>query len=212
MSDTRNFNQQYGVPMAIYQERYRALDPEEVSRRSGVPYDSGLSVFSMTVLGFDLLVSWPEFSLKPLDVRCPSVLCGNAAQILLIRYLIKGTKAEPAGAFIPYREIPWGEVYDKNFQGRCRARLAYSYSGKLDVFDRACRSLGGVPVKKGDAAFDLRFIPGVTVRLILWSGDEEFPPQSQWLFSDNTPLAFSAEDVAGMGDVIIGALKEMSKR
>jgi hypothetical protein len=72
--------------------------------------------------------------------------------------------------------------------------------------------LGGVPVKKGDAAFDLRFIPGVTVRLILWSGDEEFPPQSQWLFSDNTPLAFSAEDVAGMGDVIIGALKEMSKR
>jgi hypothetical protein len=43
MSDTRNFNQQYGVPMAIYQERYRALDPEEVSRRSGVPYDSGLS-------------------------------------------------------------------------------------------------------------------------------------------------------------------------
>ena len=212
MSDTRNFNQQYGVPMAIYQERYRALDPEEVSRRSGVPYDSGLSVFSMTVLGFDLLVSWPEFSLKPLDVRCPSVLCGNAAQILLIRYLIKGTKAEPAGAFIPYREIPWGDVYDKNFQGRCRARLAFGFGNTLESFKKACEALGGIPHDKGDASYDLPVLPGLTVRLILWSGDDEFPPQSQWLFSDNMPLAFTAEDVACMGDVIIGALKEMAKK
>ena len=72
--------------------------------------------------------------------------------------------------------------------------------------------MGGVPLEKGDAAYDLRFVPGVTVRLILWSGDEEFPPQSQWLFSDNTSLAFTAEDVACMGNVIIGALKEMAKK
>lgn len=212
MDETRNPNQQYGVPLAIYQERYRALDPEEISRRSGVPYDSSLNVFSMTVMGFDLLASWPEFTLKPQDVRCPSVLCGDEVQILLIRYLIEGSKAEPTGAFFSYRELPWGEVYDQNFQGRCRARLAHGFNGKLDVFKKACQYLGGVPIKKGDAAYDLRFIPGVTIRLILWSGDEEFPPQSQWLFSDNTPLAFTAEDVACMGDVIIGSLKEMAKR
>jgi len=32
------------------------------------------------------------------------------------------------------------------------------------------------------------------------------------LFSDNTPLAFSAEDVAVIGDTVIGALKETAKR
>ncbi len=213
MDETRNPNQQYGVPLAIYQQRYKTLDPEDISRRTGVIYDAARGVFPLTVLGFQIDAAWPEYSLTPRSPDiCPGELYGDKAQILLIRYLIEGTKAETAGTFIPYRELPWGDVYDQNFQGRCRARLAFGFNGKLDAFKKACHSLGGVPLKKGDASYDLRFVPGVTVRLILWSGDEEFPPQSQWLFSDNTPLAFTAEDVACMGDVIIGALKEMAKK
>ena len=38
--------------------------------------------------------------------------------------------------------------------------------------------------------------------MILWEGDEEFPPSSQILFSDNFPVSFQAEDMAVMGDVI----------
>ena len=46
---------------------------------------------------------------------------------------------------------------------------------------------------------------------ILWEGDDEFPPSSQILFSDNFPVSFQAEDMAVMGDVIIGALKAFGK-
>mgnify|MGYP000594588565 CR=1 FL=1 len=35
--------------------------------------------------------------------------------------------------------------------------------------------------------------------MILWEGDEEFPPSSQILFSDNFPVSFQAEDMAGYG-------------
>jgi hypothetical protein len=41
--------------------------------------------------------------------------------------------------------------------------------------------------------------------------DDEFPPSAQFLFSDNTPAAFNAEDLAAVGDVIIGTLKEISR-
>ena len=47
--------------------------------------------------------------------------------------------------------------------------------------------------------------------MILWEGDEEFPPSSQILFSDNFPVSFQAEDMAVMGDVIIGSLKAYLK-
>ena len=47
--------------------------------------------------------------------------------------------------------------------------------------------------------------------MILWEGDEEFPPSSQILFSDNFPISFQAEDMAVMGDVIIGSLKSFCK-
>ena len=56
-------------------------------------------------------------------------------------------------------------------------------------------------------AFDIPFINGLTVRLIVWEGDDEFPPSSQILFSDNFPNAFTAEDIAVTGDIILDAMK-----
>jgi hypothetical protein len=50
---------------------------------------------------------------------------------------------------------------------------------------------------------------GVVCRLIVWSPDEEFPPSAQFLFSDNTPAAFNAADLAAVGDVVIEALLEV---
>jgi hypothetical protein len=42
--------------------------------------------------------------------------------------------------------------------------------------------------------------------MIIWTGDEEFRPSAQILFSDNTPVAFSAEDAAVVGEVMIAAM------
>lgn len=211
MSDQKLNNQKIEVPLGIYKERYAKLDPEEVTRRTGVPFDR--SYFTMTVLGFTLRAAWPEFSLEPADREsCPCSLYSNEGAILSLRYLLEGRRAEATGTWLPYRELPWGDVYDQNFQGRCIKRLAFGFGFKLDTFKKACEALGGTPHDKGDVSYDLQFIPGVTVRLILWSGDDEFPPQSQFLFSDNTPLAFTAEDVAVIGDVTIGAMKEIAKK
>ncbi|MDR0839053.1 MAG: DUF3786 domain-containing protein, partial [Oscillospiraceae bacterium] len=60
----------------------------------------------------------------------------------------------------------------------------------------------------GDASADLPLTGGITARLILHSGDEEFPPDAQILFSDNVSAAWDAEDLAVMGEVMISALKE----
>ena len=50
-------------------------------------------------------------------------------------------------------------------------------------------------------------MPGYEIRLIVWEGDEEFPPNAQILFSDNFPEAFSAEDRTVVGDMVITDLK-----
>ena len=213
MELTPDPNQLYGVPLSIHQERYRALDPQEAARRTGAPFDEAAGRFTLTALGYTIHAAWPEYSLTPEDPEaCPRELYGTKGQILLIRYLLEGKFSPSGGAFIPYRELPWGEVYEKQFTGRCITRLAFGFGAKLDVFAKACEALHGVKYTKADVSYDLAFLPGLTIRLLLWAGDDEFPPQSQWLFSDNLPQAFSAEDVAVMGDVINGALKEISKK
>ena len=213
MDEKKELGQQLGAPLAIYQARYEALEPSEVTARTGIPFDPANKTFTVPVLGHTVHAAWPDFMLAPGDPHaCPRALYDGEALILVIRYLIEGSRAAPGGTWLPYRELPWGEVYDRNFQGRCVKRLAFGFGSKLEAFAKACEVLGGVRQQKGDVSYDLEFVPGVTVRLILWTGDDEFPPQSQWLFSDNTPLAFSAEDVAVIGDTVINALKEVAKK
>ena len=72
--------------------------------------------------------------------------------------------------------------------------------------------LGAKKLDLGDASYEFEFMNDLFVRFILWEGDEEFPPSSQILFSDNFPIAFSAEDMAVVGDISIGLLKTLEKQ
>jgi len=49
------------------------------------------------------------------------------AQILLLRYITDGDYMEPSRSLFSYRDLPWGEVYYRQFYGRCVARLARIY-------------------------------------------------------------------------------------
>ena len=89
-------------------------------------------------------------------------------------------------------------------------RLAFSYGNKLEAFLNACEKLGARKVSAADAAYEFEVFPGYYVQFLLWAGDEEFPPSSQILFSDNFPVGFHAEDLVVVCDVILNTLKQIS--
>ena len=67
--------------------------------------------------------------------------------------------------------------------------------------------LGAQKLKYGDAGYELELLPGYAMRLIVWAGDDEFPPNSQILYSDNFAEGFSAEDRVVAGDILISVVK-----
>lgn len=202
------------IPFEHYLEAFRKADPMEIAERCGVPYDENKGVFSIRLMGVNYMVAWPSYDIQheeeerigyyPLETRAN-------ARILLLRFLTEGGAAPTTGKFLTYREVPWGEVYFKQFQGRCLFRLAFGFGNKLQVFRQIMERVGASPIGSGDAGYDLEFMPGLQVRLILWEGDDEFPPSAQILFSDNFPVAFTqGEDMAVVGDVTIDMLKALS--
>ena len=191
-----------GVPLAIYRRRFAAMVPEEMSAKSRVAYADG--VFSMTLMGRPVKVTWPQMEVIYADSGEEP---RGSIQILLPRLILEGSIVPSTGKMLAYTEMPWGEVYGAQFKGRCIMRLAGSFGNAPEKFASACKALGGTEAKGGDAAFDIPFLPGLTVRLIIWEGDDEFAAASQILFSDNFPTAFSAEDIAVVGDVLIDAMK-----
>lgn len=52
----------------------------------------------------------------------------------------------------------------------------------LDAFARAARALGGAPLALGDAAYAFAVLPQVSVAVVVWQGDDEFPASYRVLF------------------------------
>lgn len=197
------------MPWEHYTEQYQNADPKEISQRLAIPYDEEKQAFTLTFFGTEYQITYPDFQIThtPDLVGIYPLEDMIYAKILTIRFLLNGNVSTGTGAYKTYREMPWGEVYLRQFDGRCIKRLAFSYGNRLADFRNIMEHINAVPVKYGDAAYEVEIFPEYKVRMILWEGDEEFPPSSQILFSDNFPLSFQAEDMAVMGDVIIGTLK-----
>ncbi len=188
------------VPFEHYLELYRKADPEEMSARTGIPYENGC--FRIRLLGTEYRAAYPAFQPEP---EPPMWECS----LLMIRFLLKGAKAEGTGKYLTFREMPWGEVYDRQFHGRCVQRLARNYGNRPDDFAAAMESLGARKISAGDAGYEIELTDGFWIRFMIWNGDEEFPASAQILFSDNFAAAFEAEDLVAACDVILGMLKRI---
>ena len=64
-------------------------------------------------------------------------------------------------------------------------------------------------LNKAYAGYRLEFMKGLYVDILLWAGDDEFPPSAQILFNDNFVPAFTAEDIAVVGEALIARIKEI---
>lgn len=194
------------VPFEHYVELYRKLNPEEAATRTGVRYDAQSGCFQLRFLYENYRLYWPEYRI---DCENPDALAMSSipAQILLIRHLLEGCASVGSGSFLPYREMPWGDVYLTPFTGRCLKRAAFSFGTRLEAFKAAVAKTSAIPIHHGDAAYQFELLPGYDIRLIVWEGDEEFPPNAQILFSDNFPQSFSAEDRTVSSELIITDIK-----
>ncbi|MDR0722928.1 MAG: DUF3786 domain-containing protein [Treponema sp.] len=205
-------NQKEDVPFFHYLGIYKTLDPAAIARRCALSFDPAASAFALRFMGTDYRVAFPDFALQDPQGKPAS---NKAEQILLLHYLCEGTYVEPQGKQCSYQEIPWGEVYYQNFKGRCITRLAYTFGKDLPGFRRVMEetpALHAEPLAQGDAGYRFEFITGLYMSFLVWAEDEEFPPSAQILFDDNVAFAFTAEDIAYAGEVIIKRLKGIREK
>lgn len=202
------------IPLEHYLEEYRKIDPKEAALRCGVPYDEEKQQFHIRLMGYHYLVAHPEFAIQKEQEEEEGaflLLDSVPAKIIVLRFLISGQAVKSSGKYLTYREVPWGEVYFRQFEGRCLMRLKFSFGFKLEQFSAAMEKMGARKIAMGDVAYEFEFINGLHVRFILWAGDDEFPPSSQILFEDNFPYAYQAEDLAVVGDISINTLKALTR-
>ena len=197
-------NHKEEVPFAHYVQRFRELDPmEAVSWIKDVKWDR--KEFGLTLLNRAYAISHPDYAIRALD---GGALPPLPTQTFLLRYLLDVKVAAWMGEWKTFREMPWGEMYNAPYTGRVLKRAAFTFGTRLEAFRAACEKLGGTPVSHGDAGYEFTLIGNYKMRILVWEGDDEFPPSAQILYSDNFAASFTAEDRVVAADILIATIKD----
>ena len=196
-------NHKEEVPFAFYADKFCDLNPADaVERLSDVRWDG--SEFTVSLLGRRFAIAHPDYAIRALDGGAVPPL---PAQTFLLRYLLESKDVAWSGEWKTFREMPWGEMYIKPYTGRVLTRAAFTFGTRLAAFRTAAEKIGGLPLPNGDAGYQFDLIGGYRMRILVWEGDEEFPPNAQVLYSDNFAGGFAAEDRVVAGDILISTVK-----
>lgn len=197
-------NHKEGVPFEYYLGLFEKMDPQEAVARTGAAFDG--AAFTLRLVNAEYTITWPNYSISA-DREDAFALHALPGQTFLLRWLLEGKRMPAKGEYKTFREMPWGELYIQPFTGRCLTRSAFTFGTRVAKFAAAMEKLGATKLPYGDAGYELELMPGYAMRLIVWEGDDEFPPNSQILYSDNFADSFSAEDRVVAGDILITVVK-----
>jgi hypothetical protein len=132
-------------------------------------------------------------------------------KILLCHYLLHASGESPTGELITFREIPDGHFYFDAFQRRARDPFLATFGKHPERFRRCAQVLGGQPVATGDVGRSFQVLPQVAIQLVLWDGDEEFPPDAGILFDASIQRRLCAEDIAVLSGMLVYRLMGVAR-
>ena len=191
-------NHKEEVPFSFYEEKFKGLDPADVvARLPFVTFDG--AAFRLTLLGTEYTITWPEYTIAPVPAL--------PVQTFLLRRLLEGTNKVWLRTWKTFREMPWGEMYNTPYTGRVLTRAAFTFGFKLGKFAAACEKLGGRKLSHGDEGYEFDFFGPFKIQILMWAGDDEFPPNAQVLYTENFADCFAAEDRVVAGDILITQIK-----
>lgn len=180
-------------------EALRRVGDYELVLRSGCVRDADGNLL-VPFFWREYLVSGDDFSVRQADTGEP---VSSFIQSLLLTYLVTADGTPPSGRWIGFRELPEGLFYAQAFQGYAGDRLARELAGGLDALRYAAKKLGGEPIGLGDAGYAFVIFPRLSLAVVYWEGDDEFPSRAQVLFEDTAAHYMPTDGLAILGSRLV---------
>jgi hypothetical protein len=189
------------------QAKLRVSDRAVIAERSGatIDHDGNLRV---AFLQREYVIDHAEWSVTYADGGAvpPSIM-----QSLILTYLYTADGTPPIDRWVGFRELPSGLFYAQAFQGYTGDELIRHLNGDVAAFKQAGEKLKGAALAIGDAGYVFQVLPRLKLAVVMWSGDEEFPPQAQVLYQETAPHYLMTEGLAIVGSLLIGQIVKAAR-
>lgn len=123
-------------------------------------------------------------------------------KILMLHYLVQAKGTPPTGKLIAYKELPEGANYFPTFTRRAIRPVIDHFGKEPDRLLTSAEKLGGHRAGHGDAAVTINAFPRVPITVVLWRGDDEFPPEASILFDSTVASYLTPEDINVLCEII----------
>lgn len=183
--------------------RLRRTSPITLASHTGanyLPAGSQQGTFYLPFWSQEVSLTYPEFIGR--DSRTGELL-GTMAQALLAYYFTISDGTEQTGQWISFSELPSGRFYTAAFQGYTGGELVKVFGIDEHGFTKSATQIGGRQPRLdkvlGDEAFAFQVFPYVTLLVVCWLGDEDFPPSYRILFDAAVSHHLSTDACAILG-------------
>jgi hypothetical protein len=197
----------YKQALKLASEKLLEKNPELVASLSGAEIardKEGRTKLLLNTLGQKVSITWPDFSFASEKAEAEIPI---QQQVLYLHYLYgawSSSGARATGEWISFQEIPDGRFYMEAFQRRAKNPMVMSFGERPELLLKVATEMyGAAPFSQGDVSVVVRALPLVPVALILWKGDEEFPPEGNILFDRSIIGILSAEDIAWLSGMVV---------
>ena len=194
----------YKKAMEIGKEEIRKKNPLHLCRVSGgqfIEKANEPNSIQIKFLNRMISISWPDLifsqdSDKEIKIK---------EKILILHYLNNAKKEDLTGDLIAYQEIPSARFYLNAFNARSRDPFIAAFGENSDKLPVVAQELFAAQrASLGDVSVTIQAFPKIPITLIIWQGDDEFPPNGTILFDSSIKdNLLSAEDISELVSMIV---------
>ncbi len=183
-------------------------DVEQQCRKSGARYQivDSQPVIIVEYLNRSYQVTLPDVTLSLVDSQEEIPI---RDKILILHYLTQAKGTPLANEVIAYKQLPEGSHYFPTFYKRAIKPLTDHFGKQPQLLIDTAGKLGGYQADYGDGAVTINAFKLVPVTLVLWQGDEEFPPTGNILFDATISDYLPTEDINVLCEIIAWKLVKL---
>ena len=170
-----------------------ADDPAALAGRCGAEYSE--NEYHLQYFGDSCSVSLPDCEFSPAELSL-------GEKILILHYLTSETPFDKAPIQATFESLPGGMFYFPTFRKRGPDRVLKDFGDNPSLLRQAAETAGWTVGSIGDISVAIPALPLIEVTVALYEGDDEFPPEVNFLFRKDISAFLPLEDVAVLGGIV----------
>ncbi len=212
LPDQKNYEVSYGLAYKLASEKLSSLKDLEAqcwNSDSICRIENSSRLIILKYLNRSYQVTLPDITISLQNSDEQAEL---KDKILILHYITQAKGTPLSNQLIAYQEFEEGATYYPSFMKRSIRPLIEYFGSNPEKLLETAAELGGYKANYGDLAVTVPAFSRVPITLVLWKGDEEFPPNANILF-DSTILDYlPVEDINVLCQTIAWQLVKILKK